>query len=256
MRVWALWRLAWGGIVERWVGSLHAGALVKGLYLRWALAPRLRRAPGVGFDAGCGPEAAFARLLAHSYPGWRIVGLDLKLGDDAGNGRPRNLILCRGDLRSLPLTGPFDFIYSVDVLEHLDDPEACLARLVDRLAAGGWLLLLVPSLRQRHFLPGVDRSYSWLGPPAAGDDHLREGFEPEELAAWLRGAGCEVLTWRFTFGPALTILKELFMLGEERRIPGIGLALSPLVVLVAWLERWFGGRKGNGLLLLARRAAG
>lgn len=53
----------------------------------------------------------------------------------------------------------------------------------------------------------------------------------------------------------VTILKEVFMVGEARRIPGIGLALFPLVVLAAWLERWFGGGSGNGLLLLARQGA-
>lgn len=238
-------------VTERWVGSLHAGALVKGLYLQWTLGPRLRRAPGIAFDAGCGELAPFTRLLARRFPAWRFLGIDLKIAE--GDRRLPNLLLCRGDLTRPPVAGPFDVIWSVDVLEHLEDVEACVRALVERLSPGGWLVLHVPSLRQRHFLPGVDLEYSWLGPPGAGDAHVREGFSPEQLTAWLQEAGCDVLSCRFTFGRAVTILKEVFMLGEARRIPGVGLGLFPFVVLAAWLERWFGGRSGNGLLLLAGR---
>jgi hypothetical protein len=111
----------------------------------------------------------------------------------------------------------------------------------------------VPSCYQRWFLPGVDHEYSWLGPGEPGDAHLREGFGPEELKTWLGKAGCEVLIVRFTFGRIVTILKEIFMLGEASRIPGIGLVLFPPVMLAAWLDWHLGGRRGNGLLLLARR---
>ena len=66
-------------VTERWAGSLHAGALVKGLYLQWMLGPRLRKAAGTAFDAGCGEQAQFARLLARRFPAWRFVGMDLKI---------------------------------------------------------------------------------------------------------------------------------------------------------------------------------
>ncbi|HLE45050.1 MAG TPA: methyltransferase domain-containing protein [Methylomirabilota bacterium] len=240
-------------VTERWAGSLHAGALVKGLYLQWMLGPRLRKAAGTAFDAGCGEQAQFARLLARRFPAWRFVGMDLKIA--AGERRLPNLLLCQGDLSRLPVAGPFDVIWSVDVLEHLEDAEACLRALAERLSPGGWFFLHVPSLRQHHFLRGVDLEYGWLGPPGAGDAHVWEGFEPEQLVAWLQKAGCQVLACRFTFGRPVTVLKEVFMLAEARRIPGVGLTLFPFVVLAAWLERRFGPRSGNGLLLLARKAA-
>lgn len=238
-------------VTERWAGSLHAGALVRGLYLQWTLRPLLRGRTGIAFDAGCGRGAEYARVLARRFPGWRFVGLDLKLSSPER--RPRNLSLCVGDLRALPVGGPFDLIYSADVLEHLENPQALLVDFARCLRREGMLILQVPSRRQRYFLPGVDREYSWLGPPEPGDAHVWEGFEPAALEKWLSQAGFEMVWARYTVGGAVAILKELFMLGEERRIPGIGLCLFPFLALAAWLDWRWGGRRGNGLLVLARR---
>lgn len=240
--------------LERCVGSLHAGAIVKSLYLQWTLGPFLKTKGGMILDAGCGPMAPFARLLARRFASWNFLGLDLKL--TLPQSHPTNLWLCTGDLHTLPVAGPFDVIYCIDVLEHLEDVETCLYNLARCLTPGGYIFLHVPSSRQRHFLPGVDLEYSWLGPGEPGDVHIWDGFEPQELETWLSKAGCQVLLNRFTFGMMTTILKELFMLGEARRIPGVGLGLFPLLVLTAWLERYIGGSRGNGILILARSLEG
>lgn len=126
--------------------------------LRWRLGPLLRRGSGIAFDAGCGEQAQLTCLLARRFPAWRFLRLDLKLA--GGDRQLPNLLLCQGALTRLPVAGHFDVILSVDVLEHLADVGACLGSLVERLAPGGWLVLHVPSLRQRHFLPGVDLEYS------------------------------------------------------------------------------------------------
>lgn len=41
-------------VVERWTGGLHAGTVVKGLYLQWTLGPTFRAVSGRALDAGCG----------------------------------------------------------------------------------------------------------------------------------------------------------------------------------------------------------
>ena len=240
--------------LERWGGSLHAGAVVKSLYLQWTLRSFLKKTGGIILDAGCGSTAPLAGLLARRFPTWHCVGLDLKL--TLPQNHSPNLWLCIGDLRALPVGGPFDVIYCIDVLEHLEDVETCLLNIVRCLTPGVYIFIHVPSRRQRRFLPGVDLEYSWLGPGDAGDAHVWKGFEPDELETWLQNAGCHVLQSRFTFGRLTTIVKELFMLGEARRIPGVGLGLFPFIVLAAWLERYGGGSKGNGVLLLARSVNG
>ena len=55
-----------------------------------------------------------------------------------------------------PPAGPFDLIALTDVLEHLENPRACLATLRDRLAPGGLLVISTPNRRS---LSGARR---WL----------------------------------------------------------------------------------------------
>jgi len=240
-------------VVGRWTGGLHAGSVVKGLYLQWSLGPTFRAASGRALDAGCGDGANFARLLARRRPGWRFVAMDLAL-QDPGSSEP-NVSLCVGDLRALPVAGPFDVIYTIDVLEHVEDPPRLLAAFATCLRPDGILYLHVPAAEQRQFLPGVDREYSWLGPPSPGDVHLFEGFDAAQLVGWLEAAGFAVLSTRRTFGVVVSILKELFMLAEARRVPAVGLALVPLLALATRLEWWWGGRRGNGVCVVARRRA-
>lgn len=237
--------------IERWVGSLHAGALVKGLYVQWTLGPLLRQATGIVLDAGCGELAQFTRLLARRLPALRFLGLDLKLAPHER--LPANVWLCMGDLRALPLRGPLRAIVCVDVLEHVEDARALLFDFARCLPGRGMLFLHVPSRDERTFLPGVDREYSWLGPPRPGDRHFWSGFDLEELRRWLDEAGFDVVSSRCTFGRAVETLKELFMLGEARRVPGVGLGLLPFVTLAAWAEWRWGCRRGNGLVVLAVR---
>src|SRR5262249_39394553 len=96
---------------------------------------------------------------------------------------------------------------------------------------------------------------SWRGPPPRGDVHRLGGFDPAELGSWLQAAGFAVVRTRRTFGTAVSVLKELFMLAEARRVPGVGLALLPFLALAARLEWWWGGRRGNGVAIVARRMA-
>ena len=45
------------------------------------------------------------------------------------------------------VTAAFDIVFSSNVLEHIADDRACLARLHDKLPAGGGLFLFVPAFQ-------------------------------------------------------------------------------------------------------------
>src|SRR5664279_1270773 len=100
----------------------------------------------VGLDAGCG-KGRFTRILARHLGG--IVALD---GSQAVEAAARNLgdldnvVVVRSDLRSAPFAPEsFDFISSLGVLHHLDDPRQGFRRLLEYLAPGGRLLLYLYS---------------------------------------------------------------------------------------------------------------
>ena len=106
-----------------------------------------------GLDAGCG-KGRYTRFLAGYMD--TMAALD---GSSAVEVAARNLsefpsvLVVKSDLRSAPFAAEsFDFISSLGVLHHLEDPQAGFRRLVTYLAPGGRMLLYLYSRPDR---PGV-----------------------------------------------------------------------------------------------------
>ena len=100
----------------------------------------------IGLDAGCG-KGRYTRVLARHLK--TVVALD---GSEAVHaavhnlGDQGNIGVVRADLR-LPLFAPesFDFISSLGVLHHLDDPRQGFLHLAQYLAPGGQMLVYLYS---------------------------------------------------------------------------------------------------------------
>ncbi len=108
-------------------------------------------------DIGCGTGFLLDALARRGFQG---VGIDLS---------PESVAIAQRRLEEMgaadrlearvgsayePPEGPFDLITLTDVLEHLEDPRACLRALRERMAPGGLLVISTPN---RHSLPGVRR---------------------------------------------------------------------------------------------------
>jgi SAM-dependent methyltransferase len=100
----------------------------------------------LGLDAGCG-KGRFTRILAAHLAA--EVALD---GSSAVEAAARNLVdlpnvtVVKSDLRNAPFAPEsFDFISSLGVLHHLDDPHEGFERLLTYLAPKGQLLLYLYS---------------------------------------------------------------------------------------------------------------
>jgi 2-polyprenyl-3-methyl-5-hydroxy-6-metoxy-1,4-benzoquinol methylase len=99
--------------------------------------------------------------------------------------RVKNVTVVEYDFDKYAQNKPFDFIYCVDVLEHILDDYAFLVRICERLRPGGNLFLHVPA-------PGID--------VFEDPDHVRAGYEQDELKALLKKAGFRVVRMEYTFG--------------------------------------------------------
>jgi len=150
-------------------------------------------ASGEILDVGCG-RGAFLREFGRQFPGWALSGTEF---DD------RNL----GDLQSLPkwkhlqtvgfedLVGQYDVISMIHVLEHIEDPVACLAALRKRACSGALLLVQVPDWTENPFALAIT-------------DHATH-FTSGVLQQVARGAGWEPVNL-----PSHIVPKELTLLAR------------------------------------------
>jgi SAM-dependent methyltransferase len=153
-------------------------------------------------DAGCGKGRHLR--LASTFGAQEVIGIDLGSAVDAAAANTadlRNVHVVQGDLTRPPFRpGTIDFIYSIGVLHHLDEPAAGFRGLSPLLAPGGrfvawlyaregnfWVLALVDPARRitrRLPLPLVStlaRAITiplWLA--------LRVLYAPARTRPWLR----------------------------------------------------------------------
>ena len=241
---------------DRWLGGLHAGLVIKGLYLQWMVASFLRQGHKRVLDAGCGPEAQLVAMLAGRYPTCMFSGWDLHVSQEGRrrDRHPGNLSVFEADLVSLNEEERYDLIYTVDVLEHIEDCEGMLDRLSKAVRPGGLLFIHTPSLDERAwFAASRAEAHNAFREHRTGDDHVHEGFSVAQLTNALERRSFSVVQAKNTFGGVVAWLKEVFSLGERRGIKGIGLLLLPPVLLGLLLELVFPPTRGNGTMILGRK---
>jgi SAM-dependent methyltransferase len=111
--------------------------------LRTAIA-RLELRPGMRvLDAGCGTGEALNWLLEQVKPGGEVVGIDLAAAHiAAARATAPEATLLQADLLAAPVApGSFDLVWSVNTINHLNDPVAGLRTLARLLRPNGRLVL-------------------------------------------------------------------------------------------------------------------
>jgi SAM-dependent methyltransferase len=139
-----------------------------------AIRERLRaefasRVPAGGriLDVGCGNGEFMA---AAREAGYRVTGTDISV-PGVELCRSRGLDAVAGDFLTLPFDGQFDAVTLWDVIEHLTDPAAFVARARALLRPGGYLVIKTPGVTGRMF------AMVKLAPSLAGsilhEDHIQ-----------------------------------------------------------------------------------
>jgi 2-polyprenyl-6-hydroxyphenyl methylase/3-demethylubiquinone-9 3-methyltransferase len=120
---------------------------------------------GRALDVGCGTGFLLERLAERGFAG---IGVDLSPESVAIAQRRLAEIGVADRLRAEvgsayePPDGPFDLVTLTDVLEHLEDPRACLRAVRERMTPGGLLVISTPNRRS---LPGARRFLAEHGVP-------------------------------------------------------------------------------------------
>ena len=115
-----------------------------------------------------------------------------------------------GRAEALPFAaGRFDVVVCVDVLEHVDRPEAVIAEIARVLAPGGTLCFDTINRTFRSRLTMIWLLETLLRLIPAGVHDWRRLVPPEELRRWLEASGFGAITMRgmdlFGRGPVRTL---------------------------------------------------
>jgi SAM-dependent methyltransferase len=231
--------------LRRLMGANSIGAYIRITTLRARLRQFLPAGADAVFEAGCGTGAVLAQLRP-LFPSAKLSGVDIE-PELIERARAR---IPDGDFRVADLTQlkgaqDQDLVLNVDVIEHIEDYRAALAGMLSCLRPGGILALHTPNETQRRLLPMrlVREHYQY--------DHVREGFDLENLAKDFQALGTEILHKEHTVGTVGAVAWELDFIA--RKLRPLNYALLPLLKVVARADVGSNHPSGNGVLIIARK---
>jgi 2-polyprenyl-3-methyl-5-hydroxy-6-metoxy-1,4-benzoquinol methylase len=204
-------------------------------------------------DVGCG-NGMLTCLIASGYSDCDVVGVDRDKESVnfasrlAAQNDLHNVRFQPGNFESDQLTGSYDVITCLGVLQFIHDIPALLERFKELLVPGGHLLLQLPSTDSRELLMKASPLRRRL--PEFGQ--ARGGFSESEARALLTGAGFEIVQVRSIIkGPAI-LAKELFYISLSVH-SRMAFAFCPLLNWITVRDDRYSGR-GSGIFITAKKS--
>lgn len=172
--------------------TLHAINPVRLVFIDSAVDLRGRRVLDIGCGGGLLSEAMAAR-------GAHVTGIDpgktaIRSAREHLAGRDVEYHACTLEKFAENNPGPFDIITCMELLEHVPDPDALVARTASLLKPGGHLFLATINRNPQSWLTAVVGAEYLLRLLPRGTHDYARFIRPSELAAWLRQAGFRVVT--------------------------------------------------------------
>jgi ubiquinone/menaquinone biosynthesis C-methylase UbiE len=160
--------------------------------------------------------APLARRLVGVDQSHAMLGVARANIEKAGLSRAE---LRQGDIYTLPVErGRFDLVVIHQVLHFLDEPGRALREAASALAPGGRLIVVDFAPHDLEFLRETQA-------------HRRLGFAPDQVGAWLREAGLQVVSQRDLAAPrqvAQGLTVSIWLARDVRPVPAPLLRTEPL----------------------------
>ena len=211
--------------------------------------------------AGFGQYTYYMSKLGHK---WQIKAVDVNAEQVDGCNRFFTQIGRRDRVRfeAADLTGfcepnQYHLAISVDVMEHIPDDVAVFRNIYTSLKSGGMLLISTPS----------DKGGSDAGKRHGSfiDEHVRDGYNVDEIRNKLTETGFSEVEVRFTYGRPgyiswlLSMKYPMLMLRISKFfflfLPFYYLVTFPFCILLNWLDVVTKHKMGTGLMVMARKGA-
>jgi SAM-dependent methyltransferase len=213
-------------------------------------------------DAGSG-FGQYSWQMSTLYKGWKIKAVDINKEqvEDCNNffsrsGRSERVTFETGDLATLDETDKYDFVITVDVMEHIKEDELVFRNFYKALRKNGILLISTPSDK------GGSDIHNDEGSPFI-DEHVRNGYGKEEITGKLTSAGFDRVGVSYTYGKAGNISWTISMKYPVKMLnksylffiilPFYYLVAFPVSFFLNIIDLNFRHKTGTGLLVIAEK---
>jgi len=161
------------------------------------------------------------------------------------------------DLTQINYDNKFDFILSVDVMEHIVEDELVFRNFSKALKKGGKLLVNTPSnLGGSDAHDDDDESFI--------EEHARNGYSKEDITSKMERAGLKVTEFIYTYGKYGTVswrfgIKYPILIAGTSKIfililPFYYLFTLWFVLILMWLDLFTYNKKGTGIVVVAEKS--
>lgn len=238
--------------------------LLRSWHVRKALRGIVRKYPGEAsvLDAGAG-FGQYSWRMSRMNKRWKIKAVDI----DREHINDNNIFFRRAglsgrvtcetiDLTCMNETGSFDFILSVDVMEHIQEDELVFRNFYMALNPGGSLLISTPSDKGGSDVHGKEEK-SFI------DEHVRDGYGIGEISQKLGRAGFNNIKASYTYGKPGALSWRLSMKYPVRMLnisklffiilPLYYMMFLPFAVLLNIFDISSIHKSGTGLLVSASK---
>jgi SAM-dependent methyltransferase len=248
-------------VLAKWVKRLFGYTLVGNYARALTFKDLLHQLPLESFqhimDLGCG-YGEYAFMLADALPNATVTALDIndrsvaEIATLANRHHLPNLEAHLGTIDTLEnREGYYDFIYSVDVFEHILEAEMPFAQAWQKLRPGGYLLVKIPSRKQLTIMPEqwFEEHHDWLE-----DEHIGQVYELTDLQQRMVREGFEVTYAAYADGWWSRLGWELGYLSHQAG-PALQLLCLPLAKAMVRLDRLLVRHRnlGNTIQVIGRK---
>ena len=220
-------------------------------------------------DAGSG-FGQYSYYMARKHSAWNILAVDVKTEqiEDCKNffGKVglNNTVFEYADLTKFVRGEAFDLVLSVDVMEHIEEDVKVFENFHKSMKPGGILVISTPSDQggsDVHHHHHEEEDYANNGTASFVDEHVRDGYNIDEIQEKLKKAGFTKMEVHYTYGwPGkiswkLSMKFPILMLNTSKVfyiiLPFYYLLTYWFAFLMNWLDVNMKHKTGTGLLVKA-----
>ena len=217
-------------------------------------------------DAGMG-FGQYSWFMARMLPKSKIKGVDVKdeqVADCNGffeKAGQKNAHFEIADLTKFQEKEKYDFVISVDVMEHIEEDVQVFKNFHASMKKGGMLLISTPSDKGGSDVHHHDHDHDNDGTHSFIDEHVRDGYGIPEIKAKLEEAGFSKSEAHYSYGSLgkiswkLSMKYPILMLNVSKIffiiLPFYYLITFPFTLILNYMDLQGNHKTGTGLIVKA-----